>query len=116
MAPDRVREVRWGARVSPTGRCFDDAKTKLCYPKTISTAAGHCKETASDGAGRHLACQYSFDRSLAARFKMDLAKAVEFDLTAAYRSIQAVRPGMEVLEVSAKTGQGIDRWLEVLSP
>ncbi|MBI1763008.1 MAG: hydrogenase nickel incorporation protein HypB [Acidobacteria bacterium] len=46
--------------------------------------------------------------------KMDLAAAVEFDLAAAQRSIQAVRPGMHVLEVSAKTGQGMDAWLQFL--
>jgi hydrogenase nickel incorporation protein HypB len=46
--------------------------------------------------------------------KMDLAAAVEFDRAAAYRSIQAVRPGMEVFEASAKTGEGMGRWLEWL--
>src|SRR3982751_102276 len=34
--------------------------------------------------------------------KMDLAAAVEFDLAAARRNIEAVRPGMRVFEVSAK--------------
>jgi hydrogenase nickel incorporation protein HypB len=42
--------------------------------------------------------------------KMDLAAAVEFDLDAARRNIHAVRPGMEILEVSAKSGFGMDRW------
>jgi hydrogenase nickel incorporation protein HypB len=46
--------------------------------------------------------------------KMDLAAAVEFDLPAARQSIQSVRPGMETLEVSAKTGMGMDQWLERL--
>ena len=46
--------------------------------------------------------------------KIDLAAAVEFDAAAARRSIQAVRPGMEVLEVSAKTGQGMDQWMHYL--
>jgi hydrogenase nickel incorporation protein HypB len=46
--------------------------------------------------------------------KTDLAAAVEFDAAAARRSIEAVRPGMEVLEVSAKTGDGMGRWLEFL--
>ena len=46
--------------------------------------------------------------------KIDLAAAVEFDLTAAHYSIQSVRPGMQVLEVSAKTGQGMDEWLQFL--
>jgi hydrogenase nickel incorporation protein HypB len=44
--------------------------------------------------------------------KMDLARAVEFDLPAANQSIQSVRPGMPVIQVSAKTGEGMDRWLE----
>ena len=46
--------------------------------------------------------------------KMDLAAAVEFDLEAAHNSIQSVRPGMQVLHVSAKTGQGMQEWLEFL--
>jgi hydrogenase nickel incorporation protein HypB len=46
--------------------------------------------------------------------KIDLAAAVEFDSNAAYRSIQSVRPGMQVLEVSAKSGQGLDEWLQYL--
>ncbi|CAN5421669.1 hydrogenase nickel incorporation protein HypB [soil metagenome] len=46
--------------------------------------------------------------------KMDLAEAVEFDKKAAYESIQAVRPGMRVFEVSSKTGAGMDDWLEFL--
>jgi hydrogenase nickel incorporation protein HypB len=46
--------------------------------------------------------------------KMDLAAAVEFDAAAAQRSIQSVRPGMETFEVSAKTGQGMERWLSFL--
>jgi hydrogenase nickel incorporation protein HypB len=46
--------------------------------------------------------------------KIDLAQAVEFDLAEAHRSIQSVRPGMQVFEVSAKTGAGMDRWLDFL--
>lgn len=46
--------------------------------------------------------------------KMDLAEAVEFDRSAALESIQAVRPGMRVFEVSSKTGAGMDEWLEFL--
>ena len=47
--------------------------------------------------------------------KMDLAEACEFDLGAARRNIQAVRPGMLVLTTSAKTGAGMDAWLECLA-
>jgi hydrogenase nickel incorporation protein HypB len=46
--------------------------------------------------------------------KVDLADAVEFDWNAANANIQAVRPGMPVLRVSAKTGQGMDAWLASL--
>lgn len=51
---------------------------------------------------------------LAVITKIDLAAAVEFDLAAAHRSIQSIRPGMQVLEVSAKTGQGMEEWLQLL--
>jgi hydrogenase nickel incorporation protein HypB len=46
--------------------------------------------------------------------KIDLAAAVEFDLAAAYRNIRAVRPGMPVIKVSAKSGAGLEEWLEFL--
>jgi len=46
--------------------------------------------------------------------KTDLAEAVEFDWPAAETNIQRVRPGMRVLRVSAKTGAGLDEWLELL--
>jgi hydrogenase nickel incorporation protein HypB len=43
--------------------------------------------------------------------KADLAEAVGFDRAAAHRSIEAVRPGLEVLELSARSGIGMDAWL-----
>lgn len=46
--------------------------------------------------------------------KSDLAAAVEFDEAAARRNIQAVRPGMEVFKLSAKTGEGMDEYLNYL--
>jgi len=46
--------------------------------------------------------------------KSDLAAAVEFDEAAARRNVQAVRPGMEVFKLSAKTGEGIAEYLEFL--
>lgn len=47
--------------------------------------------------------------------KTDLAQAVEFDWEAAKRNIDAVRPAMEVIAVSSKTGDGIQPWLQRLS-
>lgn len=46
--------------------------------------------------------------------KMDLAAATEFDLAAAQRNVQTVRPGMRVLQVSSKTGQGMDEAVALL--
>lgn len=46
--------------------------------------------------------------------KMDLAEAVDFDLQAARENIQAVRPGMQVLELSVKSGAGVTQFLEFL--
>src|SRR5207248_1416737 len=46
--------------------------------------------------------------------KLDLAAAVEFDAAALRRGVQSVRPGMGVFEVSAKSGEGMGRWLDFL--
>jgi hydrogenase nickel incorporation protein HypB len=47
--------------------------------------------------------------------KTDLAVAVEFDRTAARENIQAVRPGIPMLELSSKNGQGMDEWMTLLA-
>jgi hydrogenase nickel incorporation protein HypB len=47
--------------------------------------------------------------------KMDLAGAVEFDWHSAHGNIQAVRPGMAVFKLSAKTGDGMDEYLSFLA-
>lgn len=47
--------------------------------------------------------------------KSDLAEAVEFDRRAALENILAVRPGMKILELSAKSGRGMDEWIEFLT-
>jgi hydrogenase nickel incorporation protein HypB len=52
---------------------------------------------------------------LAVITKTDLAVAVEFDRTAARENIQAVRPGIPMLELSSKNGQGMDEWMTLLA-
>lgn len=47
--------------------------------------------------------------------KRDLADAVEFDLEGARRNINSVRPGMKVMQVSSKTGDGIPELLRFLN-
>jgi hydrogenase nickel incorporation protein HypB len=46
--------------------------------------------------------------------KIDLAAAVGFDRDAARANIQAVRPGIEILEVSAKTDAGMEPFMRFL--
>jgi len=46
--------------------------------------------------------------------KNDLAAAVEFDWAAAQKNIQAVRPGMQIFRVSAKTGENMKSYLDFL--
>jgi len=46
--------------------------------------------------------------------KLDLADAVGFDRPALLRNIEQVRPGLEVLEVSARSGQGFQSWIDAL--
>ena len=43
--------------------------------------------------------------------KTDLAEATAFDRTAALLSLEAVRPGLEVIELSARSGAGMELWL-----
>ena len=45
---------------------------------------------------------------LAAVTKLDLASAAEFDHALAGNNIESVRPGMRVIQLSSKTGQGMD--------
>jgi hydrogenase nickel incorporation protein HypB len=46
--------------------------------------------------------------------KIDLADAVGFDRALAGRNLDFARPGVVVLEVSARTGHGLEPWIELL--
>lgn len=47
--------------------------------------------------------------------KIDLAEPCEFNRELAYANIQAVRPGMRIFETSAKTGAGIQAFIDYLA-
>lgn len=47
--------------------------------------------------------------------KIDLAEVCEFDREACVANIHAVRPGIPIIETSAKSGAGLDAWFEYLS-
>jgi hydrogenase nickel incorporation protein HypB len=46
--------------------------------------------------------------------KIDLSEATGFDRAAARESIDRVRPGMPILETSARTAAGMDQWISYL--
>jgi hydrogenase nickel incorporation protein HypB len=47
--------------------------------------------------------------------KTDLAAACEFDRDTALRNIREIRPGVEILETSSKSGAGFAAWFELLA-
>jgi hydrogenase nickel incorporation protein HypB len=52
---------------------------------------------------------------LAVVTKLDMADAADFDSALARANIQSVRPGMRVIELSSKSGQGMDLWMDLLA-
>jgi hydrogenase nickel incorporation protein HypB len=71
--------------------------------------------SATEGEDKPLKYPTIFNSSdVAIITKMDLADAADFDLVAARRNIENVRPGMKVLEVSSKTGLGMEEVLGFL--
>jgi hydrogenase nickel incorporation protein HypB len=47
--------------------------------------------------------------------KIDLLPHLDFDVDAAIAFAHRVRPGLDVLRVSARTGEGFDAWIEWLA-
>src|ERR1700735_5199641 len=71
--------------------------------------------SATEGEDKPLKYPTIFNSSdVAIITKLDMAQAAEFDLTAARRNIESVRPGMQIFEVSAKTGLGMNKVLGFL--
>jgi hydrogenase nickel incorporation protein HypB len=64
--------------------------------------------SATEGEDKPLKYPTIFNSSdVAILTKMDMAEVAEFDLDAARRNIERVRPGMRIFEVSSKTGVGM---------
>jgi hydrogenase nickel incorporation protein HypB len=72
--------------------------------------------SATEGEDKPLKYPTIFNTAdLAVVTKIDMAEAAEFDGEAAMRNIEAVRPGMRVIQVSAKSGAGMQQWLEAVA-
>jgi len=71
--------------------------------------------SATEGEDKPLKYPTIFNSSdVAIITKMDLADAADFDLVAARRNIESVRPGMKIFEVSSKAGIGMEEVLHFL--
>jgi hydrogenase nickel incorporation protein HypB len=46
---------------------------------------------------------------------MDIAEAVGFERDTALHNIREIRPGIRIFETSAKTGSGMEEWLDFLA-
>lgn len=71
--------------------------------------------SATEGEDKPLKYPTIFNSSdVAIITKMDLAQAADFDIAAARQNIESVRPGMQIFEVSAKTGAGMQAAFDLL--
>jgi hydrogenase nickel incorporation protein HypB len=71
--------------------------------------------SATEGEDKPLKYPTIFNSSdVAIITKMDMAEAAEFDVATARRNIESVHPGMQIFEVSAKTGSGMQDVFQLL--
>ena len=46
--------------------------------------------------------------------KIDCLPYFDFDMDAVYQRVRKINPGIEIIEVSAKTGEGFEKWIDWL--
>ncbi|MFY9663916.1 MAG: hydrogenase nickel incorporation protein HypB [Candidatus Cybelea sp.] len=70
----------------------------------------------TEGEDKPLKYPLAFNTShIAVVTKIDIAQAVGYDRSSAQENIYAVNPGVLILEISARTGAGMDKWIELLA-
>jgi len=108
----------WGLRLNEIDYLFIENVGNLVCPASydLGEAVRVVLLSVTEGEDKPLKYPPMFNSSdLAIITKCDLATAVEFDRAAAYANIDAVHPGIRVLETSAKTGAGMADWLTYLA-
>ncbi len=118
LEADMVAEALGGWRLEELDFLFVENVGNLVCPATydLGEALRLVLFSVTEGEDKPLKYPTIFNTAdLAVITKTDLAAAVEFNADAARQSIQAVRPGMETMELSAKTGEGMDAWLNRLT-
>lgn len=69
----------------------------------------------TEGEDKPLKYPLAFNTShVAVVTKSDIAEAVGYDREAARTSMQQVHPGIEILELSARSGAGMDGWIAMI--
>jgi hydrogenase nickel incorporation protein HypB len=69
----------------------------------------------TEGEDKPLKYPLAFNTSHVALItKSDIAQAVGFDRVAAHQSIRQVNPEAQILELSVRSGAGVDEWIKVL--
>jgi hydrogenase nickel incorporation protein HypB len=69
----------------------------------------------TEGEDKPLKYPLAFNTShVALVTKSDIAEAVGFDRDAARASMHAVHPDMPIIELSARSGEGLEHWLELI--
>ena len=70
----------------------------------------------TEGEDKPLKYPKIFDRSdMCIITKMDLAAVLDYDREQMRQSIETVKPGLPIFEVSAKTGEGMGPWIDELA-
>jgi hydrogenase nickel incorporation protein HypB len=118
LEADMVREHLAGWNLSALHYLFIENVGNLVCPTSwdLGESVRLALLSVTEGEDKPLKYPGLFNTSdLAAITKIDLAEACDFDRAAAHANIAAVRPGMRIIETSAKTAAGIDEWLDYLA-
>jgi hydrogenase nickel incorporation protein HypB len=69
----------------------------------------------TEGEDKPLKYPLAFNTSqVAAITKIDIADAVGYDRALATKNIATVNPGITILELSSRSGDGLDAWIALL--
>jgi len=120
--PFAISKPKWWRQLSMGGRSKISTSSLLrtsatwSAPPALGEALRLVLLSVTEGEDKPLKYPTIFNTAdVAVLTKIDLATAVEFDLETAMRNIEAVRPGMKVLATSAKTGQGVEELLALIT-
>ena len=117
LEADMVREHLAGWNIAELDYLFIENVGNLVCPTSwdLGESVRVALLSVTEGEDKPLKYPGLFNTSdVAVITKTDLAGPCEFNRMQALENVQSVRPGMRVFETSAKTGDGMDEWIEFL--